>query len=77
MSGLEKPLFNIVMAVASQQLSLLNDNRFNKDIWIYRGKALRRIQTEIVQFQTQQERTLGELGATNIYASNAYLFRGT
>ncbi|KAI8659164.1 hypothetical protein NCS56_01133200 [Fusarium sp. Ph1] len=55
MSGLDKPLFNMVMAVASHQLSLLNDTRFKKDIWIYRGKALRAFQAEMSRLQSRQE----------------------
>ncbi|KAH6991380.1 fungal-specific transcription factor domain-containing protein [Ilyonectria sp. MPI-CAGE-AT-0026] len=55
MSALDKPLFNIVMAVASHQLSLLNDSRFKRDIWIYRGKAIRSFQAEIGQLQSRQE----------------------
>ena len=51
----DKPLFNILMAVASHQLSLLNDSRFEKDIWVYRGKALRSFQAEIGQLQSQRE----------------------
>ncbi|RMJ18253.1 hypothetical protein CDV36_002034 [Fusarium kuroshium] len=55
MSGPDKPLFNIVMAVASHQLSLLNDARFRKDIWVYRGKALRAFQTEMNRLQGRRE----------------------
>lgn len=54
MSAQDKPLFNIVMAVASHQLSLLNDGRFKKDIWVYRGKALRSFQGEMSRLQSQQ-----------------------
>lgn len=55
MSALNKPLFNSVIAVASHQLSLLNDRRFGKDIWMYRGKALRGFQEEIVWLQSPQQ----------------------
>ncbi|KAI8657207.1 hypothetical protein NCS57_01098400 [Fusarium keratoplasticum] len=55
MSGPNKPLFNIVIAVASHQLSLLNDTRFRKDIWIYRGKALRAFQAEMGRLQSGRE----------------------
>jgi hypothetical protein len=55
MSALNEPLFNSVIAVASHQLSLLNDRRFGKDIWMYRGKALRGFQGEIDRLQSPQQ----------------------
>lgn len=58
MSALNEPLFNSVIAVASHQLSLLNDRRFGKDIWTYRGKALRGFQKEIVRLQNPQQSTM-------------------
>lgn len=54
-SALDTPIFNIVVAVSSHQLTLLNDSRFENDTWIYRGKALRSFQTEISQVQSQKE----------------------
>lgn len=58
-SALNEPLFNTIMAVACHQLSLLNDRRFERDIWVYRGKALHGFQCEIARFRSQAHSPVG------------------
>ncbi|KAJ5232561.1 hypothetical protein N7468_005517 [Penicillium chermesinum] len=55
LSATEKPLFYTVMAISSHQLSMLEDKRFERDIWEYRAKALRGFQREIGRFRSGDE----------------------
>ncbi|KAF4125986.1 anaphase-promoting complex subunit 1 [Geosmithia morbida] len=54
MTSVHKPIFNMIMAVSSHQISILNrDTGSGKNTWIYHGKALRGLHTEIGQLQRQ------------------------
>lgn len=54
-SSLGRPIFNTILAVASQQHSLLEGGRFKTNIWIYRGKALRSLQAEMGRVDYHQK----------------------
>lgn len=59
LSAINGPLFHTVMAIASHQLYLLDDKRFERDIWTYRSRALRGFQDEVARFGTHTQSSPG------------------
>ncbi|CAH0052145.1 unnamed protein product [Clonostachys solani] len=47
------------MAISSYQLYMLKDKRFERDIWMYRAKALRGFQYEIARFREDSQSSKG------------------
>ncbi|CAI6085152.1 unnamed protein product [Clonostachys chloroleuca] len=47
------------MAISSHQLYMLKDKRFERDIWMYRAKALRGFQHEIARFRDDDQSSKG------------------
>ena len=54
LSSPHQPLFNTIMATACHQLFLLNDQRFERDIWAYRARALRGLRGDIGEIYVNQ-----------------------
>ncbi|KUJ15078.1 uncharacterized protein LY89DRAFT_686632 [Mollisia scopiformis] len=48
-------LLHAVLAASANQLRILNDSRYNEDVWVYRGKALKLLQMRIQDCRIQND----------------------